>query len=66
MTLSVKGLFVTAKMTFSINVTQHNNTIYKVPLCRVSRLILCYAGSHYAECRYAECRGALILPAARG
>jgi hypothetical protein len=36
MTLSIKGLFVT----LSINVNQHNNTLYRVPLCY-----------YYAECR---------------
>ncbi len=50
--LGTKGLFVT----LSINHIQHN-TIYRVPLCFVSRFMHCYADCGYAECRYAECHG---------
>ncbi len=46
------GLFAT----LNINDIQHNNTLYSMSLCRVSRFIYCYAECRYAECRYAECR----------
>jgi hypothetical protein len=59
MTLGIKGIFAT----LNINVSEHNNTLYRVQLCLVSRLIYCYAECyddfHYTECRYAECRGAV-------
>jgi hypothetical protein len=48
---SIKGLFVT----LSINDTQHNNNLYRVPLCSVSCFIYCLVECHYAKCRYAEC-----------
>jgi hypothetical protein len=56
-------------MTLSINVsfailaisnTQHNNTLYRVPFCRVSHVIYCYAECRQTECHFAECRGASI------
>ena len=52
-------------MAFSINESQHINTLYRIPLCRVPLFIHCYAECHYAEfhnaefhymeCHYAEC-----------
>jgi hypothetical protein len=59
--------------TLSLNDTEHNNNLYRVPLCRmslrcvvmlsvvmltVSRFIYCYVDCHCAWYRYAECRGA--------
>jgi hypothetical protein len=44
-------------MTLRIDI-QHNSfeCQYAMSLCRVSRLLKCYAECHYVECRYAECR----------
>jgi hypothetical protein len=56
MTLSINGSFAT----LSINDSQHENTLYRVPLWWVLDFICTYAECRYAECRYAKCRGAIF------
>ncbi len=36
-------------MAFSINESQHDNTLYRIPLCRVPLFIHGYAECHYAQ-----------------
>ncbi len=45
--LMIKGLYETLSI---------NNTLCRVPLCWVPRVICCYAECRFAECHFAECR----------
>ncbi len=53
--LSIKAyLQLSASTTIIINFTQHNDSLYKVPLNRESHFILYYGICHYCECHHNE------------